>query len=321
MVSRKRHAATSRVTRGVRFRSWISHHQGCLRESLIRLFRHPLSSVLTMAVLAIALALPGGLYILSQNILSLSTHWDTDAKISLFLNRDVSDEEGLSLSQELMSNPQLERVDFLSRAQALEEFRQMTTFQYALEHIAENPLPAVIIITPSGKLSTDALEKLRNELLANPRVELAQLDLEWIKRLKGIVEIAQRAILIIAGILAIAVILVVGNTIRLEIENRREEIVITKLFGATHAYIRRPFLYDGFWFGLIGGLMASMLIAAALWLLSKPVMNLIALYESNFTPVYPGIVFVVSITLSGGVLGYLGAWSAVTQNLYRIEPE
>lgn len=321
MAARKRHSASSRVTRWARLRSWATHHQGCLGDSLVRLFRSPLSSLLTMAVLAIALALPGGLYILSLNILSLSEHWDTNAQISLFLNRDVTDEEGQALAEQLTGQARLARVKFLSRAQALDEFRQMTTFQEALEHISENPLPAVILVTPSNTLSTQQLEQLRDDLITNPQVELAQLDLEWIKRLKGVVEIAQRAIIIVAAILAIAVILVVGNTIRLEIENRRDEIVITKLFGATHAYIRRPFLYDGFWFGLMGGLLASALITAALWLLNEPVAQLISLYESDFAPVYPGTIFIVSLTLIGGLLGYAGAWSAVTQHLYKIEPD
>jgi cell division transport system permease protein len=148
-----------------------------------------------------------------------------------------------------------------------------------------------------------------------------KLDLEWIKRLRGIIEIIQQAVIIIAAILAIAVILVVGNTIRLEIENRRDEIIITKLFGATHAYIRRPFLYDGLWFGLLGGLSACALIMAALWLLSEPVIRLIALYDSSFSPIYPDVVFIAGITLLGGLLGYVGAWSAVSQHLYKIEPE
>ena len=116
-------------------------------------------------------------------------------------------------------------------------------------------------------------------------------------------------------------ILVVGNTIRLEIENRRDEIVITKLFGATHAYIRRPFLYDGMWYGLFGGLFASLLIVAAVWLLSEPVLRLIALYESSFALIFPGAPFIAGITVFGGLLGYLGAWTAVSQHLYKIEPE
>jgi len=197
----------------------------------------------------------------------------------------------------------------------------MAEFQNALEHIAENPLPAVILITPRNSLSTQSLEEIRADLVAKSQIELAQLDLEWIKRLRGIIEIIQQAVLIIAAILAIAVILVVGNTIRLEIENRRDEIVITKLFGATHAYIRRPFLYDGMWFGLLGGLFASALIITALWLISEPVTRLIALYDSSFVPIYPDLIFIAGITLLGGLLGYLGAWSAVSQHLYKIEPE
>jgi len=274
-----------------------------------------------MMVLAIALALPGGLYVLSQNLLSLSKHWDTDTQITLYLNQDIEDQKAELLSEQMAKDPRFMRIKYLSRERALDEFRQMTAFQDALEHIAENPLPAVIIITPSPGLSTQDLADMRTELLEKSQVELAQLDLEWIKRLRGIIEIIQHAVIIIAAILAIAVILVVGNTIRLEIENRRDEIVITKLFGATHAYIRRPFLYDGMWFGLMGGVLACLLVVAALWLLSEPVVRLIALYDSSFSLIYPDIVFIAGIMLCGGLLGYLGAWSAVSQHLYKIEPE
>lgn len=321
MKTRQQRAATSHVTRSTQVRSWSSHHSGCLNESLLRLLRTPLSSLLTMAVLAIALALPGGLYVLSQNLLSLSKHWDTDTQITLYINRDIPDQQAEALSRQLAKDPRFTHVEFLSRDHALEEFRRMAEFQNALEHISENPLPAVILITPTSTLSTQSLDEIRSELVGKSQVELAQLDLEWIKRLRGIIEIIQQAVIIIAAILAIAVILVVGNTIRLEIENRRDEIIITKLFGATHAYIRRPFLYDGLWFGLLGGLSACVLIMAALWLLSEPVIRLIALYDSSFSPIYPDVVFIAGITLLGGLLGYVGAWSAVSQHLYKIEPE
>ena len=179
-----------------------------------------------------------------------------------------------------------------------------------------------MVVTPSiDHSSPEAGEALLKKLAKQPEVDLAQLDLEWIKRLRGIIEIIQQAVIIIAGILAIAVMLVVGNTIRLEIENRRDEIIITKIFGATHSYIRRPFLYDGLWFGLLSGVLACILIIAALWLLSEPVIRLIALYDSDFSPIYPDGVFIIGITLFGGLLGYLGAWSAVSQHLYKIEPE
>lgn len=321
MGKRKQRAATSHVTRSVRIRSWTTHHAGCLNNSLRRLFHKPLSSLLTMAVLAIALALPGGLYVLSQNLLSLSEHWDTDTQMTLYLNQNVDDQQAELFAEQLSRDPRFSRVDFLSRTDALEEFRQMTEFQQALQYITDNPLPAVIILTPTSNIAPDALADLQNELTDRSQVELAQLDLDWIKRMRGIINIVQHAVIIIAVILAVAVILVVGNTIRLEIENRREEIVITKLFGATHAYIRRPFLYDGMWYGLFGGLLASLLIVAALWLLSEPVMRLITLYESSFALIFPNALFVLGITMLGGLLGYLGAWTAVSQHLYKIEPE
>lgn len=287
----------------------------------MRLFKAPLASLLTMAVLAIALALPGSLYMLTQNILALSGHWQTDTQISLYLHEDSGDQTAKGIALDLQQDSRLMNVQFMSRDQALDEFRQMTGFDEALDKLAHNPLPPVILISPRNDLTADALTRLVEELTAIPQIELAQLDLEWIKRLNGILEIIRRSLLVMVGLLAITVILVVGNTIRLEIENRRNEIVIIRLFGATHAFIRRPFLYDGMWFGLLGGLLACTLIYAALWALGAPVGRLIALYNSSFQPIYPGIPFIATLIFFGTLLGYLGAWSAVSQHLYKIEPE
>ncbi len=321
VMAKQARAATSRVSQAIRLRSWISHHFSCINESLVRLFKSPLASLLTMAVLAIALALPGGLYMLTQNMLTLSGHWETDTQISLYLREDLSDQAAKNVALDLQRDSRLVNVQFMSRDEALDEFKRMTGFDEALDKLKHNPLPPVILISPRNDLITDALTSLAEELAERPQVELAQLDLEWIKRLNGILEIVQRSLLVLVGLLAIAVILVVGNTIRLEIENRRDEIVITRLFGATHTFIRRPFLYDGVWFGLLGGLLACILIYASLWTLGEPVGKLIDLYNSNFQPIYPGIPFIAALTSFGTLLGYLGAWTAVSQHLYKIEPE
>ncbi len=320
-MARQTGAATSRLSRVARLRSWTSHHISCIKESLTRLLKTPLASLLTMAVLAMALALPGSLYMLTQNMIALSGHWQTDTQISLYLHEDSGDLAAESIALDLRQDKRLVRVQFMSRDQALDEFREMTDFDEALDKLAHNPLPPVILIYPRNDLAAEALTRLIEELAAIPQVELAQLDLEWIKRLNGILGIIQRSLLVVVGLLAIAVILVVGNTIRLEIENRRDEIVVTRLFGATHAFIRRPFLYDGIWFGLLGGLLACILIYTALWALDAPVVRLIELYNSSFQPIYPDISFIVTLTLFGTLLGYLGAWSAVSQHLYKIEPE
>ena len=321
MNARPQLAATAHITRRVQMQSWFFHHARCMANSLLRLLRTPLSSALTIAVLAIALALPGGLYILSQNLLSLSDHWDTDTQITLYLHMDITDQKAETLSKQLANDTHFSHVKFLSRAHSLEEFREMAAFRSALEYISDNPLPAVILLTPAASLSAQKLEEIRVQLLDKPEIELAQLDVEWVKRLRGIIQVLQHAVTIIAAILAIAVILVVGNTIRLEIENRRDEIIITKLFGATHAYIRRPFLYDGLWYGLLSGVLACALILFALHLLNESIIRLITLYGSDLDPGHPGMLFIAGITLSGALLGYLGAWTAVSLHLYKIEPD
>lgn len=320
MSKRQHRAATSRVTLQTRLLSWWEHNIGCLGESLLRIFRTPLASLLTMAVLGIALALPGGLFMLTQNLLSLSGNWDTGTRITLYLQETITDEEGQRLALELQDTNEYLAVEYLDRTQALEEFRRMAHLDDALEKLETNPLPPVILLKPGSGLDSRQLERLVNRLGKRPEIELAQLDLQWVQRLQGIIRLIQHALVIIFALLAIAVVLVVGNTIRLEIESRRDEIVITRLFGATHAYIRRPFLYDGFWFGLFGGVFASLIVIAALWTLSEPTTSLIALYGSKFLPVYPGPFFIVGMVMLGALLGYLGAWSAVSQHLSRIEP-
>jgi len=153
-----------------------------------------------------------------------------------------------------------------------------------------------------------------------PETELAQLDLEWVQRLAAILDIAQRVILIISCLLALAVLLVIGNTIRLEIQNRRDEIVVTKLIGATNGFVRRPFLYSGIWYGALGALIAWAVVATGFWLLAEPATRLAGLYQSDFMlETHP--LLLLPVLLGGGVLlGLLGSWLAVGRHLSEIEP-
>lgn len=321
MARPKQRSATSRVTSGARMRSWFAHHVDCIAQSLKRIFKTPVASSMTIAVLAIALSLPGSLYLLTLNILGLSDRWDTGTQLTAYLHTNISELESRSLMERLQEDNRFTQVTLLSREMALEEFKQMSSFQEAIDKLQENPLPPVILIKPSSSLDAGMLEAVRHELHDNPMIDLAQLDLQWVKRLRGIAKLIQRSLVVIFVLLAIAVILIIGNTIRLEIENRRSEIIITRLFGATPAFIRRPFLYDGFWFGLLGGLVACVLVFGALFTLNAPATELLVLYESDFQPEYPGWIFTLLLTAFGGFLGYLGAWSSVSQHLHRIEPE
>ena len=313
-------AATDRITRVTQLRSWTIHHWGCLQQSLLRLVKKPLSSLLTIGVLGVVLALPGGLYVLTKNMLALTKHWDVGTQITLFLSHHITDQRAEELAIDLQADPRLQEVTFMSREQALDEFILMTGFHDVLTGLPDNPLPAVIVLLPMPSLDAAGLSGLLDDLKSRPSVELAQLDLEWVQRLNGIVKIIQYSLFLMIGLLAIAMILVVGNTIRLEIENRRDEIAVTKLFGATHTFIRRPFLYDGLWFGFLGGVLACTLILLGLWLLNDPVRGLLDLYHSRFKPIYPDPLVMTGIVLLGGGLGYLGAWAAVTIKLHKIEP-
>jgi cell division transport system permease protein len=276
---------------------------------------------MTAAVIGIALALPAGLHVLLQNVQRLSTGWEGTAQMSLFLKQDVSEKSIQTLAKTLRKWDGVAEVRYISRKQALEEFRKLSGFGGALDSLNENPLPAVLVVRPTSEAAEPAQMEL---LLAKVRelkpVDLAQLDMEWVRRLSGIIELGKRGVLLLGGLLALAILLVVGNTIRLTILNRRDEIIVTKLIGATNAFIRRPFLYTGFWYGLMGAVLAWILVGILLGLLNDPVNRLSFLYNSQFS--LGGIDFeTTAILLSSGImLGLLGSWLAVGRHLQAIEP-
>ncbi|GAB6041008.1 permease-like cell division protein FtsX [Endothiovibrio diazotrophicus] len=301
--------------------AWFVGHFRALLASLGHLWRNLGSGMMTAGVIGIALALPAGLYILLDNLQAVSRGWDGEAQISLFLQPRVSDREAAALADRLRPRPGIGQVSVVSHAQALEEFRQLSGFGEALGLLDGNPLPAVILVTPTASYdSPQAVEGLLRELRALPEVDLAQLDLEWVKRLHALTEIARRGVLVVAGLLALAVLLIVGNTIRLDIQNRRDEIVITKLIGGTDAFIRRPFLYGGFWYGATGGLVAWLLVGLSFQMIDGPVARLAALYGSPFQ--LNVLTFGTTFTLFAIAiaLGLLGSWLAVGRHLRQIEP-
>jgi cell division transport system permease protein len=255
------------------------------------------------------------------NLQHLSGAWDSGASISLFLKKKVSDEQAASLAHKLRRHQRIESIELITKKEALEEFQQLSGYADALEALDNNPLPAVLIIQPKAEYTTaESAQLLVRELKLLPDAEIVQLDLQWVRRLQAITVIAQRAVVVLAALLGMAVLLIVGNTIRLEIQNRHAEIEITKLIGATNAFIRRPFLYTGFWYGLFGGIIAWLLIAIAIALLSGPIANLANLYESGFK--LASIDLTTTATLLGGssLLGLAGAWLAVGRHLSAIQP-
>lgn len=316
----KRGASLQKITFKAHFDSYREHHAAVLTESLQRLGRSPVATFMTIAVMAIALALPAGLYVLLKNVQNISRNWDGNSQISLFLKFDVGQEQGQKLSDKLLKDNRIDRTQFISQEQALEEFIALSGFGGVLSELDENPLPAVIVVYPTAN-SMESAESLRESLQKLDGVELAQLDAEWVQRLHSMIVLGERLVLALAIGLALAVLLVMINTIRLAIESRKNEIIIVKLVGGTDGFVRRPFLYTGVWYGFGGGVLAVILVQTALLWLENPVSDLSLLYGSNFTSLGLGGVGIAAVVLFSTMIGLLGAWLAVAKHLNEIEPE
>ena len=302
-------------------RTFLQRHAQVALDSLGRLYRNRVASLMTASVIAIALAMPSGLYLLLGNLERLSGSWDGQASLSIFLQQDITHDKAAALVTQVSEWPGIESVQLITPAQALEEFTLQSGFADVLGVLEENPLPHVLIVLPAGEyLDPAAANTLRERFEKLPETALAQLDLQWVQRLAAILDIAERVILIISALLALAVMLVIGNTIRLEIQNRRDEILVTKLIGATNGFVRRPFLYSGIWYGTLGGGVAWLLVAAGFWLLSEPVARLAGLYHSDFSLETLPLPLLGILLVGGMLLGLLGSWLAVGRHLAAIEP-
>jgi cell division transport system permease protein len=296
-------------------------HRLEIKNSFNGLIKTPIASLMTLAVLGIALALPGGLQVILKNSNTLSEGWDGASRISLYLADSISDETATSLANRLGARSDIANVKLISSEVALKEFQASSGLGDALQQLEENPLPTVLEVLPSENFATpEASQSMLEEFRKLPEVELAQLDMQWVKRLYYLLDLADRAVFALALLLGLAVLLIVGNTIRLAIQNRREEIEIIKLIGATNAFIRRPFLYTGLWYGIGGGIFAVSLIGFSLWWLSDPVSQLAGLYESGYR--LAGLSFIETLELMGfsTLLGLIGSWVSVSRHLSQINP-
>lgn len=302
-------------------KAYFIHHARTFIASLGVLSRNPLSSLMTIAVIAIALALPTGMYASLNNISHVSVGWDNSAQISVFFKPKVSEKQARAMANKISLYSDVKKVKFIHQDSALKEFQRLSGFGDAIESLGKNPLPHVLNVQPNiDPQRPDKISHLLKELRKLKHVELAQLDLQWVKRLYTMLEIAQRGIWVISFLLGIAVLLIVGNTIRLDIQNRREEIEVTKLIGATNAFIRRPFLYTGLWYGISGGMFAWLLTGLSISMLENSVSKLALLYNSDFQ--LSGLTFTdgFSLILFSSLLGLLGSWLAVSRHLHEIEP-
>lgn len=317
----KRGASASQQRLTVRLHVYWQAHLQALVFSLGRISHNPLSSFMTIAVIAIALAMPSGLHVLLKNFQGVSADWDSAAQISLFLKQESDVGTAKELYDHLMKMAEIDRVTIISKEQALAEFKRLSDFGNALKALDDNPFPTVLLVEPTSQYSAPAaVESLLIRLRNLPDIEVAQLDMEWVERWYALMEIGKRAVVILAILLSLAVLLIIGNTIRLAIQSRRDEIEVQKLIGASDAFIRRPFLYSGFWHGLLGALLAWILVNLSLILLDGPVQRLSVLYDGNLKLQSLNAMASFMLIGAGMVLGYCGARIAVGRHLRDIEP-
>lgn len=299
---------------------WLARHVQAALFSLGQLLRAPMSTLLTCAVMAVALSLPGGLHLLLENARQLSGAWQNQAQVSVFLERGAEERTG-GLADELRQQAGIDTVRVITPTQALQEFSALSGLSESVLVLEENPLPAVLVLDlETESADAQSVEGLVEQLSARPEVDLVQVDLEWLKRLQAIAHILTRGIVVLAGVLALGILLIVGNTIRLSIESRHDEIEVAKLVGATDAFIRRPFLYRGVWYGLFSGLLAVALIGIGVAMLRGPVNTLTELYHSDFALANLSMRASMILILLGIFLGLVGSWMAVGRHLHRIEP-
>jgi cell division transport system permease protein len=300
--------------------AWLTRHASTSVGSLGRLFRQPFASLMIVLVIAVTLAIPAALNLVVKNAQSVSAGWDNALDFSVYLQRSVSETDASNLASLIQQRADVESVHLITASEALDEFRQQSGFGEALDQLSDNPLPHTLVVRPSAANSAQSIVVLQEELGNLPEADTVQVDTEWVQRFHAILDILRRAIVIGASLLGVAIVIIIGNTIRLDIQNRREEIEVTKLIGASNAFVRRPFLWSGFWYGLFGGLLSVGLVHYGLYLLEQPVARLAGLYQSGIVVMSLSARETLTVIGIGVALGLTGSWFAATRHMRQIEP-
>jgi cell division transport system permease protein len=302
-------------------RAYFARHAQVLVGSLGRIVHEPFAALMTMGVIAVALALPLFLSMLLQNARTASGNWNEAYDLSVYMDKGASAARVQALAKALRLRGDVATVRIITADQALAEFRDNSGFGKALDALSDNPLPDTLVVTPTlGSSTPQGTDTLKTAIAAMSDVQTVQIDTEWVKRLHAMLDLLRRVVWLTAGLLGVGIVIIVSNTIRLDILNRRPEIEVMKLVGASDGFTRRPFLYSGIWYGLGGGLLALMLVAIASAVLARPVARLAFLYGSAFR--LEGVNVATGIGVLGVAVGlsWLGSWLAATRHIRAIEP-
>jgi cell division transport system permease protein len=301
--------------------TWLERHAQTLVGSLGRLSQHPVATLMTVTVIGIALALPLLLGVFLNNARTATAQWNQTFDMSVYMDKKATPSRTQALAKELRSRPDVAAVRVITAAEGLAQFRSASGFGNALDALEENPLPDALVVTPAPAASTpEGMAALEAAIRTEADVQSVQADTEWVKRVQAILGVLRRIVWLTGALLALGVLLVIGNTIRLDILNRRSEIEVMKLVGATDGFARRPFLYTGIWYGLGGGLVAILLVEIAVLLLAAPVARLAGAYGSQFRFLGLGVAEGGMLLAGALALGWVGSWLAATRHIRAIEP-
>lgn len=312
-------ATVAKTDRRDRLVAWLSHHRRVCLSTLAELLGNPVSSMMTWLVIGIALGLPLILYVVLQNVSSISGDWGGKPRVALYLTQEATLQAGQALTRQIEQRVDIDEAVFISSTNALQEFQRRSGFGEVLSTLDRNPLPHVIEVVPANPDPID-LKRLVSAWEVNALIGNVSVDLQWLERLFALLVFAERLVTALAIVLGLGVMLIMGNTIRLAIENRRQEIEVIKLVGGTDAFVRRPFLYLGFWYGLGGAVTAFFLLQTSLYFLSSPVEMLAQSYRDNFALQGLDLLGNLLLLVSGSILGIVGSVLAVSRHLADIEP-
>lgn len=303
---------------GLDQQGFIERQTRVLKMTTKRLISTPLGTILTIAVIAISLALPATFFRCVSSLQDLGLSWRGTTRVTVYLEQSLDDTTGAALAQAIAARDDVNSAVHIGKEQGAEDFVKWTGFDDLLASLDENPLPGAIVIEPNIDLSNEhEIEQLGNSLLALDGVESADMDIRWLERLNAVLRLLNTGIAIVASLLAIAVVITVGNTLRLDVQARREEIVVAQLVGATDHFVQKPFMFTGMLYGFFGGLLAAILTTIAVALLNKPVTALAAEYESAFQLSGLGFSGFSALVLGGTLLGLFGAWLTARQHIYH----
>ena len=315
--TRTRGASDLSVSRWQRLKHWTVQHRLESADAVKRLLHNRLSTLVTMLLLAVVLAVPTFMYSLQGNLKQLTPGTDFEPQLALYLSTELKAEELDRFSRSLLLRDDLLSVELISSDVGANEFKSHSELGELMTLLDENPLPAVVLAIPRDQ-DPATMKLLRESMAALPEVDVAELDVEWLERLEVIVGSFSSISFVLALLLSMTVLLVIANTIRTMISSRQEEIEVSLLIGATGAWVRRPFLYAGLLYGFFGALLSLLLVYFSLALVEAPLAELTELYIGRFDLQGPDLSLIMALLMGGTILGWIGAFIAVSRQMGQL---